>query len=64
MKRVRVRFMCDSPYKDWNSGDVGYIDGYCLGGDGVLCAVVIVKNRVVMAPVYTIRVMNDIKDFL
>ena len=64
MKRVRVRFICESPYKDWNSGDAGYIDGYCRGGDGVPYAVVIVNNRVVMAPLETIRVMNDIKDLL
>lgn len=62
MKRVRVGFICDSPYKDWNIGDVGYIDGYCCGGDGVPCAVVIVKGRVVMAPVTTISVVNEIKD--
>ena len=64
MKRVRVMFICDSRYKDWNSGDVGYIDGYCRGGDDVPYAVVIVKNRVVMAPLETIRVMNNIKDLL
>ena len=44
MKRVRVMFICDSPYKDWNSGDVGYVDGYCRGGDDVPYAVVIVKT--------------------
>lgn len=64
MKRVRVRFICDSHYRDWNSEDVGYIDGYCRGGDNVPYAVVIVKDRVVMAPLETIRVMTDIKDLL
>ena len=64
MKRLKVRFICDSHYKDWNSGDVGYIDGYCRGGDDVPYAVVIVKNRIVMAPLETIRVMTDIKDLL
>lgn len=59
MKRVRVRFICDSPYKDWNSGDVGYIDGYCRGGDDVPYAVVITKSRIVMAPLETIRVTNE-----
>ena len=58
MRRLRVRFICNSHYKDWNSGDVGYVDGYCRGGDDVSCAVVIVKNRIVMAPLETIRVMN------
>lgn len=62
MKRLRVRFICDSYYKDWKSGDVGYIDGYCCGGDGIPCAVVIVKDRVVMAPVDTFRVVDEIKD--
>ena len=52
MGRLRVRFICDSHYKDWNSGDVGYVDGYCRGGDGVPCVVV-------MAPLETIRVMNE-----
>lgn len=64
MKRVRVRFIYQSPYKDWNSGDVGYIDGYCRGGDNVPYAVVIVKDRIIMAPLDTIRVMNNIKDLL
>ena len=62
MKRLRVRFTCDSHYKDWKSGDVGYIDGYCCGGDGIPCAAIIVKDRVVMAPVDTFRVVNEIKD--
>ena len=64
MKRVRVRFIYKSPYKDWELGDVGYIDGYCRGGNDVPYAVVIVKNRIVMAPLETIRVMTDIKDLL
>ena len=61
MKRVRVRFIYDSPYKDWNSGDVGYVDGYCRGGDDVPYAVVIVKDRIVMAPLETIRVVEEIE---
>lgn len=62
MKRVRVRFIYQSPHKDWNTGDVGYIDGYCRGGDDVPYAVVIVKGRIVMAHLEAIRVMNEIKD--
>ena len=38
---------------------MGYIDGYCRGGNGVPCAVVVVKDRIVMAPLETIRVMNE-----
>lgn len=58
MKRLEVRFICQSHYKDWEIGDLGYVDGYCRGGDGVPCAVV-VKDRIVMAPIYTIRVVNE-----
>lgn len=61
MKRLKVRFICDSHYKDWNSGDVGYIDGYCRGGDDVPYAIVIVKDRIVMAPLETIRVVEEIE---
>lgn len=59
MKRLRVRFICESPYKDWEPGDMGYVDGYCRGGNDVPHAIVIVKGRIVMAPLETIRVMDD-----
>lgn len=59
MKRLRVRFICKSPYKDWEPGDLGYVDGYCRGGNDVPCAIVIVKDRIVMAPLETIRVMDN-----
>ena len=59
MERLRVRFICGSHYKDWNSGNIGYVDGYCRGGDGIPCAVVVVKDRIVMALLETIRVMNE-----
>ena len=51
-------FICDSRYKDWKVGDLGYVDGYCRGGDDVPCAVVIIKDRIVMAPINTIRVVE------
>ena len=59
MKRLEVRFICQSHYKDWEIGDLGYVDGYCRGGDDVPCAIVIVKDRIVMAPLDTIRVVNE-----
>ena len=37
---------------------MGYVDGYCRDGNGVPCAVVIIKDRIVMAPIYTIRVVE------
>ena len=60
MERLRVRFICDSHYKDWNSGDIGYVDGYCRGGDGVPCAVVVVKYRIVKDPLKNILIINEI----
>ena len=59
MKRLKVRFIYQSPYKDWEPGDLGYVDGYCRGGDGVPYAVVVVKDRIVMAPLETIRVVEE-----
>lgn len=59
MKRLEVRFICQSHYKDWEIGDLGHVDGYCRGGDDVPCAIVIVKDRIVMAPLDTIRVVNE-----
>ena len=57
-------FIYDSPYKDWNSGDIGYVDGYCRGGDDVPYAIVITTNRIVMAPLEAIRVVTDLKDLI
>ena len=59
MKRLKVRFIYQSPYKDWEPGDLGYVDGYCRGGDDVPYAIVIVKDRIVMAPLETIRVVEE-----
>ena len=57
MKRIEVKFICKSRYNDWEVGDFGYVDGYCRGGDGVPCAVVIIKDRIVMAPLETMKVV-------
>ena len=59
MERLKVMFICNSPYKDWETGDMGYVDGYCRGGDDVPCAIVIVKDSIVMTPLDTIRVVNE-----
>ena len=61
MKRLKVVFVSNSQYKEWEPGDVGYVDGYCRGGDDVPYAVVIVKDRIVMAPLETIRVVEEIE---
>ena len=58
MERLKVMFICKSPYNDWEPGDMGYVDGYCRAGDDVPCAVVIIKDRIVMAPIDTIRVVE------
>ena len=58
MKRIEVRFICESRYNNWKIGDFGYVDGYCRGWDGVPCAVVIVKDRIIMAPLETMKVVG------
>lgn len=59
MKRLKVRFICDSQHKEWEVGDFGYVDGYCRGGDDTPYAIVIIKDRIVMAPIYAIRVVEE-----
>ena len=59
MKRLKVVFVSNSQYKEWEPGDVGYVDGYCRGGDDVPYAVIVTKDRIVMAPLYAIRVVEE-----
>ena len=59
MKRLKVVFVSNSQYKEWESGDVGYVDGYCRGGDNVPYAVIVANDRIVMAPLYSIRVVEE-----
>lgn len=52
---------CNSPYGEWKKGDVGYVDGYCRGGDDVPYAVVIVRERFVMAPLHGLKFLQWIE---
>lgn len=50
-----------SPYGEWTKGDVGYVDGYCRGGNNVPYAIVIVRNRFVMVPLSGVRFLHWIE---
>lgn len=60
--KPEVVIECSSPYGEWQKGDVGIVDGYCRGGDDVPCAVVIVREKFAMVPIYGIRFLHWIKE--
>lgn len=58
----------DQQHKEWKAGERGYIDGYCRGGDGVPCAVVVIVkiedekgSKIVMAPLNVLEVLSPVK---
>ncbi len=55
MMKARVLIVGRSPYGDYKAGDRGTVDGYCPGGDGTPCAVVIIGTRFVLVPVYSLK---------
>lgn len=40
-----VKINGNSPYKEWEPGDTGVVDGYCRGGNGVPYAIVILDKN-------------------
>ena len=49
-----------SPYGEYDCGDKGVVDGYCRGGDGTPCAVVILdkNNRFVMVYIHSLKFLE------
>lgn len=57
--KAEVLIKATSPYGgEYKKGDVGIVDGYCRGGDDVPCAVVIVRERFVLIPVYSLEFLH------
>ena len=58
--KAEVLINATSPYGEgeYQTGDVGIVDGYCRGGDNVPCAVVIVRERFVLIPVYSLEFLH------
>lgn len=57
-----VRFNSDSHYGEYKHGQVGELQGFVRGGDDVPCAVVLVDDKFVVAPInhlarYTEKIM-------
>lgn len=58
--RLRIVFVSDSRYPgEYVSGDSGYVDGYCRGGDDIPYAVVAKDNgQFVMVELNHIRLLQ------
>lgn len=59
--KTRVKFIGTSQYDDWQEGDIGYVDGYVLGGDGIPCVCVVTGGKIVLAPTTSLQVITDSK---
>lgn len=57
--KTKVRMISVDQYKEWEIGEEGYIDGYVQGGNGAPLAAVVLKNRVVLSPIYCLQVISD-----
>jgi len=51
--------IANGQYNDFKIGEEGYIDGYCRGGDDRPYAVVIIADRIVMAPLHCLKVIDN-----
>ena len=56
--RIEVSILHDSPYDDYKEGDVGYVDGYCRGGDDIPYAIVIINDRFCMVPLRSLKFLS------
>ena len=60
--KTKVRITCDSRYNEYHKGDIGYVDGYCRGGDNIPYAVVVIDKMFVLVPIYAIELYEDKND--
>lgn len=51
-------------YNDWNSGELGYIDGYVTGGDGKPYAVIVLDKdkSIVLAPISNLEAVGFVEN--
>ena len=42
-------------------GSIGYIDGYCRGGDDRPCAAFVSNGIIELVPIYALKVINELK---
>ena len=60
--KTKVRITCDSRYNEYYKGGIGYVDGYCRGGDNIPYAVVVIDKMFVLVPIYAIELYEDKND--
>lgn len=56
--KTKVVIIFKDPYNDYFEGETGYIDGYVRGGDDVPYAVVVIGDKLVMAPLRHLKVIQ------
>jgi hypothetical protein len=60
--KTTVEMNCaDNQHQDWKIGERGYIDGYVNGGTGRPLAVVVLKDRIVLASTTQLKVIGMMK---
>lgn len=56
--RTKVLIIGHSSQGGYTLGDTGVIDGYCQGGDGTPCAVVIINDKFIPIPLYALKFLR------
>lgn len=60
MEKTRVIIKQDTPQCSLIKGMIGYIDGYCRGGDNIPYAIVVCGYIIDMVPLYALEIYLDI----
>ena len=56
--RIEVSILHDSPLGEYREGDVGYVDGYCRGGDDIPYAIVIIRDNFCLVPLHSLKFLS------
>ena len=57
MTEKRVKIIGESRYGDYHRDDIGMVVSFMRDGEGTPCGVVIVGNRFVLVPVYSMEIL-------
>ncbi len=55
--KVKINYT-DNEDRDFNKGEVGFIDGYVRGGNNVPLAAVIIGKRITLVPIHGLDVIK------
>jgi len=56
--KTKVEITSDVHQERAKKGDIGYIDGYCRGGNDMPYAMVVIGENVCMVPMYQLKVIE------